>query len=204
MKIKCSACKQDFQLPEEKVKGLTKFAVKCPRCGEKIIVNRKEEERPEEDSLLESKTCLEFEPENIPVGKASALLFIKDVKLITELGDFLQEKEYFLREVKDYPECRGRLLINNYDLIFLEEGEDADKLLAEINTWPQLRRRNTNIILIGQRGRDFDQKISFEKSVNFYLNKESGEFFLKLEKCLNDFAIYLSCWKQNDETRTQV
>lgn len=194
MKIHCNSCKQEFQIPDEKVKSLSKFAVRCPKCKEKIVIENKT--RDNYCALDWDSSCLELEPENIPLGKLSALIFIKDAKLLTELGNFLQEKGYFLREVKSYEECKGRLTLNNYDLIFLEEGNEADKLIEFINSWPQLRRRESNLILVGEMGKDFDQKISFAKSVNFYLNKNSGEFFLKLEKCLNDFQVYLSCWKQ--------
>ncbi|WP_456324342.1 zinc-ribbon domain-containing protein [Desulfonauticus submarinus] len=200
MIVKCNNCDKKITIPDEKIKGVSKFVVKCPKCGSRILVDKaKIDADPETERALSSKVNLDYEPDNVPLGKKSAFLFVFDPRLSIEIEDFLQNQGYFIRNVQKIEEALARFALNNYTLMFLEESKDTDRLLAEINKWPLLRRRETNVILLGETGRDFDQKLAFLKGVNFYLNKKSGELLLKIKQCLDEYESYLTCWKRNEK-----
>lgn len=200
MIVKCNNCDKKITIPDEKIKGVSKFVVKCPKCGSRILVDKtKVDANPETERAPSSKVNLDYEPDNVPLGKKSAFLFVFDPRLSTEIEDFLQNQGYFIRNVQKIEEALARFALNNYTLMFLEESKDTDRLLAEINKWPLLRRRETNVILLGETGRDFDQKLAFLKGANFYINKKSGELLLKIEQCLDEYESYLTCWKSNEK-----
>ncbi|MDQ7032039.1 MAG: zinc-ribbon domain-containing protein [Desulfonauticus sp.] len=196
MKIECKNCGKEIVIPDEKVKDVTKFVVTCPKCSARTLVDKTKISNQLEQSLLpETEIKVEYEPDNIPLGQKAAFLFLFDPNLSTEVKEFLEKHNYFVRDVQDVKEGLARFELNNYELVLLEESKESLILIKEINQWQLLKRRNTNVIVLGDKYKDFDQKSAFLWGVNFYLNKKSGNLSEKLEQCFFKYEKYLEHWK---------
>ena len=199
MVVKCQQCQKEIKIPDERVKDVQRFVVRCPNCSARILVDKNKinpNKIPAQKSISsESKVKLTYTPENVPLGKKLALLFLENQVLSKELLTYLQSKDFVCRKVKDVDEAIGRLFVNNYDLILLEDCEQSSKVLAEINSWNLKERRNVCVILLSAKGEDFDQRLAFEKSVNFCLRPGSG-VLLKIEQCVHEYNNYLQHWNR--------
>jgi len=198
MIVKCQQCQKEINIPDEKVKNVQRFVVKCPSCSARILVDKnklssnsafEQEPAPPQDGAR-----LDYAPDNVPLGKKLALLFLENKALSKELSAYLQSKEFVCREVKDVEEALGRLLVNNYDFIVLEDSKEGAQVLTELNTWPLKQRRRVCVILLIEKGEDFDQRLAFEKSVNFCLCP-GANFLLKVDQCLREYNSYLQYWE---------
>ena len=94
MLITCYNCNKKFKIPEDKIpSNVSKFAVKCPSCGEKIIV-KKEKKVPKKVILQTQK---KIEPEMFPPASKVAFLFVDNEKIVEVVKFFLEKRvpKYF-------------------------------------------------------------------------------------------------------------
>lgn len=197
MLITCGSCDKQFKIPEEKVPDVPKFFLKCPECGEKILVNR-EESQEKSQKLLESFTV---EPEMHPPGSMVAFVYLRDKDLFEKIAACLKEKGYIVSSAKNIEEAVAKLGLNRYNLVIFEEGQGG-KLLEEIDKWPGNVRRNINVVAIGEKAKTFDPNIEFILGVNSYISMEDLNRLNEiLDNVFKRYEDFLTPWKfvSNDD-----
>ena len=197
MELRCSSCQKKIFLPAEKIPDVPRFALRCPGCGHRIVVENVAFAK-ERDSSVEAqqvKPVKSIEPEYFPPGVNVAFLFILNREIKLKLSEFLQEKGFYLSTAEDVQEGVFKLRLNDYQLILLEDREEFSPLLGEINSWPGKKRRNVNCLLIGDKAPSMHQQEAFYRGVNFYLIiNDKDRIDDLLGQALNGFAIYNEPW----------
>ncbi len=197
MELRCSSCQKKIFLPAEKIPDVPRFALKCPGCGQRIVVEN-EAVAKERDSSAEAqqvKPTKSIEPDFFPPGTNVAFLFVFNKEIRLKAREFFQEKSFYLSTAEDVQEGVLKLRLNEYQLILLEDREEFSPLLGEINSWPGKKRRNVNCLLIGDKAPSMHQQEAFYRGVNFYLNiNDKDRIDDLLGQALNGFAIYNEPW----------
>ncbi|MBT8764009.1 hypothetical protein KFV02_08710 [Desulfohalobiaceae bacterium Ax17] len=197
MDLTCANCQKEIFLPPEKIPNVPRFALKCPGCGERIVVEN-------EAYAKENKTAVDkeqvrqtksIEPDFFPPGANVAFLFTINEEIGLKVSEFFQEKEFYISTAEDVQEGVLKLRLNDYQLILLEDREEIAPLLTEIHSWPGKKRRNVNCLLIGDRAPSMHQQEAFYRGVNFYLHiNDKDRIDDLLEQCLNGFVLYNEPW----------
>ncbi len=193
MKVICKKCNKEFLVPEEKIpSGIKKFAVKCPSCKDKIVVEVKEEDLKSEKEISDFYTV---PPDNFPPGSKTAFLYVFDEVWRREIINFLKEKNYYISEAHEENVGVQKLRINPYNVVFLEE-KNVQPLLQEIGSWPGAQRRETNVILIGDRAESFDLLTAFVAGVNSYLSISDRDKIKELlEEAMDRYKSFIEMWE---------
>ena len=194
MEVVCSSCGKTIVIPEEKIpSNITKFALKCPYCKNKIVVERKKTEEIEKNAHITDFYTIE--PDNFPPGAKTAFLYVFDKDWKKGIISFLEKKGFYISEAEEEDIGVQKLRINPYNVIFIEE-KNATPLLNEISSWPGNQRRETNVILIGDRAKSFDLMTAFISGVNCYLSihdKENMEDVL--EEAMARYKSFIEMWE---------
>ncbi len=196
--ISCNRCHKKFKIPDEKIPDVPKFSVKCPSCGEKILVNK---EAPKIDD--ENDQGLKIEPEMHPPGSIVAFVYLPDKDAYQNIKTYLKEKGYIVSSANNIEEAVAKLELNRYDLVIFADNQDGKKILEEIDKWPGNRRRNINVIAIGDKAKTFDPNIEFLLGVNSYISWEDLDRVEEiLDNSIKRHEDFLIPWKfvsNNDE-----
>ncbi len=202
MQIVCEHCHKKFILPDEKLPDVPRFGVKCPSCGEKIIV-----ERSKEDSSSSSSPSIvpkQIEPEMFPPGAKVAFIFVEDVSLGDKCEEILRHEGYEISRTQDPGEALARLLLNRYDLLMISDSKVGRELLKEVGKWPGRIRRQINVILLGKESSSFDPNIEFLLGINAYIStQESHQMEDLLKEAIARHREYLVPWRfvEKDERK---
>lgn len=192
MEIRCSGCEKRFVLPEEKIPQVPEFAVKCPGCGEKIVV----EQQMEKDNSTQVPPGETIEPDFFPPGSSVAFIFIPEQDIYSRISGILEQKNYYISTARDIREGVLKLRLNEYQVIILRDEEQFFPLLEEVNSWPGRKRRDVNCILIGSSAPSMHQQEAFYRGVNFYLNIDDKDKIDELlEQVLKGFSDYNEPWR---------
>ncbi|AGW14310.1 zinc-ribbon domain-containing protein [Megalodesulfovibrio gigas] len=169
MRITCTSCNRELSVPDNKLPDAPRFKIKCPQCRKEIVVERM-------DKLDHSFTSASFdvsgvvEPEVFPPGARVAFLLIGEKSWRNAALAWLNAEKYYQSTASTAHEAMLKLRLNDYQLVMIEDREDYQSVLAEIATWPGLRRRTVNLVLLGHDAASLDPQISFRRGVNTYLS----------------------------------
>ncbi len=192
MLIVCDRCNKQFKIPDEKLPNVQKFAIKCPSCGEKIVVNReKDGVVPEEKQDL----YLNIEPEMYPPGEVVAFVYLCNDETYSNVGDVLRDKGYIISSAKNIDEAVAKLHINRYDMLFFEDNKEGDRIREIVAAWTGNVRREINVICLGDRSKTFDPNIEFILGVNSYISVQDIDNIQNiLEECIKRHKEFLTPW----------
>lgn len=171
---------KEINLPDEKVPDAERFSLKCPFTGKKILVEKDGDDvkvqaaEPVENTKApeQSREQLpQVEPDIFPPGAKVAFLYAKSGPWTKAAEAYADKNGYHVSSAEDALTAVAKLRLNSYHLLFVEEGGDSERLAAEINSWPGLKRREANFILLGDDSPSMQPNIAFEKGVNYYFNR---------------------------------
>jgi DNA-directed RNA polymerase subunit RPC12/RpoP len=193
MEIKCSNCHKTFNVPEEKLPQASRFTFKCPACQEKTVVELESGKK----SLDRATGAQDMgtEPDYFPPGASTALIGVIDEDMEERIRSYLEGKGYYLTIAQDADVAAAKARLNRYNLVFVQDDDRFAPLMNEIHSWGGNVRRETNVILIGERAESFHQSLAFLLAVDFYLNmkdREKIEEYLLL--CIKEHEVMNELW----------
>ena len=201
MRFLCACGEKEINIPDEKVPAVPKFALKCPFCQKKLVVERQgdtvkasfAEPVPAAPAapVAQEPQLPAVEPDVFPPGSTTAFLELDDAAWRTAAEEVFKAKGIYYSEAAETLAGVAKLRLNNYQVILVEDCEDCAPLLAEISSWPGLKRKGVNVVMIGDAAPSMQPNIAFEKSVNFYLNHADGGRAKELiAECLAGYELY--------------
>jgi hypothetical protein len=200
MRFLCACGEKEINIPDDKVPAVPKFALKCPFCQKKLVVERQGDsfkasfaEAPAAPAapVAQAPQLPAVEPDVFPPGSTTAFLEVDDAAWRSVAEDIFKARGIFYSEAAETPVGVAKLRLNNYQVILVEDNQDCMPLLQEISSWPGLKRKGVNVIMIGGAAPSMQPNIAFEKSVNFYLNHADGSRAKELiEECLAGYELY--------------
>jgi predicted Zn finger-like uncharacterized protein len=187
MRFICTHCDKELNIPDDRLPPSQKFKVKCPHCSEALLLDKKNPmtERAEQKAPPRSEAAkpeqqdvpslTEMDPEIFPPGARIVFMLLHSTEWSEAASNFFQEMGYHESSAKDRSEALLKLRMNDYHVIMLEETGDTNALIEEIGRWPGQRRRNYNLILLGNAAQSLDPHFAFRKGVNCYLNVNDSD-----------------------------
>lgn len=190
MRFTCSNCQNELNIPDDKLPATPRFKIKCPHCHERVILEKNREalgpmapdlsgehEEPEDSAYAEDMHSSEsrLEPEIFPPGARIIFLALESQRWLEEARNFFQEMGYYESRAKDVTEAIMKLRLNDYHVLLLEDTPKYQPLLTEIGSWPGIKRREINVVLIGEHAQSLDPQIAFRKGINTYINAHELE-----------------------------
>ncbi len=203
MKFMCACGQKELNIPDDKLPEAKRFAIKCPYCQKKMVVERHDDNtatatfaEPQQTQApaapkRETLTLPVIEPEVFPPGSKVAFIDVHTESWCTKAELFFRQEGYEISVSEDSLEAVAKLRLNRYDVLLVEDCEDCKLLQDEVASWPGHRRRALNYILVGPNGKSMHPDVAFERGVNFYLNSaeaDKGEQLLKA--ALDGYDLY--------------
>jgi predicted Zn finger-like uncharacterized protein len=183
MDITCTHCKSSFVIPDDRIPETRKFKLNCPKCREPIVVDQ------------ESENEKIAPPEHFPHDATVAFLFVKNRKLSERMGLFLKSRGIFVSETALIHEALDKVRINYYNILILEESEEAKAILGVVRKWNGLRRRDVNIILVEADCKSLHANEAFFRGVNAVVSaKDSERIENILDLAMGEFKSYSEPW----------
>ena len=177
MEIICSGCNSKFVVPDEKIPKGKIIKIKCPKCGEKIVLETKPEEKisiEPEFPEIESYSYSDDEIPDIYEETRLALFIGDDPELLSRISQPIEDMEYKVLSASDTKEAIGKLRLHQFDLILLQEGFGGDIknniIMKYLNRLSMAIRRKTFVILLSKSFKTMDQMMAFALSVNLIIN----------------------------------
>lgn len=186
MKFMCACGQKELNIPDDKLPDAKRFAIKCPFCQKKMVVEREgdtavasfAEPQKQEVRAETKKQVLKLpaiEPEVFAPGSKVAFIDVHDEAWCTKAEVFFKQAGYEISVSEDQLEAVAKLRLNRYDVLVVEDCENCNLILEEVASWPGHRRRELNYIMIGSAGKSMHPDVAFERGVNFYLNLGDAE-----------------------------
>jgi len=177
LEIICSGCNSKFVVPDEKIPKGKIIKIKCPKCGEKIVLETKPEEKisiEPEFPEIESYSYSDDEIPDIYEETRLALFIGDDPELLSRISQPIEDMEYKVLSASDTKEAIGKLRLHQFDLILLQEGFGGDIknniIMKYLNRLSMAIRRKTFVILLSKSFKTMDQMMAFALSVNLIIN----------------------------------
>lgn len=204
MRFLCACGEKEISIPDDKVPQVPRFSLKCPFCQKKLVVERAGDslrasfaEQPAPAPVPAAAPeppepkLPAVDPDVFPPGSTIAFLKVDDAAWRTSAEEVFKAKGIFYSEAEETLMGVAKLRLNNYNVIVVEDGADGVPLLKEISSWPGIKRKGVNVVMIGGAAPSMQPNYAFEKSVNFYLNHADGARATELlNGCLDGYALY--------------
>jgi len=191
MEILCDFCQVKLSIPDEKLPAGQRVSVKCPRCGNKLIIEAPaarpdtlqgaiqtlkgpgaESRVPPLDTLsglddTEADRALRSYGE----GEKLALIMAAPTDPADQMKEMLDQLDYSSIPAKNIPEAVTKMQFQKFDLVLLSNHFDDTPLtqspiLQYLNHLSMSVRRRMFIVLIGDTFRTMDPMMAFALSVN--------------------------------------
>lgn len=189
MDVSCEKCQASFKIPDEKVPQGRVFAIKCPKCKEKITISASAEkksagaapvasavavpafdESPDEESYDASDRPFDFLEE----GVETALICEGDPVYRDKIQAALKSLGYQVTHPNNAREALKQMRFHVFDMIVVNERFDTpdpnhNNVLRYLETLTMGVRRSIFVALISDRFRTNDNMAAFHKSVNMVI-----------------------------------
>ncbi len=196
MRTVCPNCERQLIIPDEKIPQAASFKLVCPGCKQSFTVSPSPtiaEAKKETLSPLPSPPPVE--PDFFAPGTKTALLVLRDQAWTESLERLLQERGYHVTALNDPSQAAAKLQVNVYDVTLIEDSDWGREPLRLLHAWPGTKRRNINVILIGQAGESLHPGLSFRKGVDSYFHVQDHTRSKELlQASLDSFAAAYLSW----------
>lgn len=212
MRFICSSCHKEIGIPDNKLPSTPRFKVKCPHCQERVVLDKNSpygenqgmamapdltHEAEEQDAARESS--MQVEPEIFPPGARIVFMALDSKRWIEAAQGYFSEMGYYESRASDVREAVMKLRLNDYHVLLVEDSKKYQAILAELASWPGVKRRTINVILIGDNAQSLDPQIAFRRAINTYFNihdlDRGHELFGMALKAFDEYYRYLQMAK---------
>ncbi len=172
MEITCKGCGSKFIVPDEKIPKDKTVKIKCPKCGEKTVIE------PEKDEMeMESISYSDEVLSDIYEDKRLALFVGENKEILEKILPKIEEMEYKLIQSEDVRDAVRKLRLYHFDLILIEEKGDIreNMVMKYLNRLPMAIRRKIFVVLLSNNFKTMDQMMAYALSVNLILNLQDVE-----------------------------
>ncbi|MBT8340590.1 MAG: hypothetical protein HKP58_12120 [Desulfatitalea sp.] len=214
MEVICEKCKAALKIPDDKVPEDKTVTVKCPKCQDKISIQRPAPKAPSAETAFDDlfdfsdEEAVDYDATEKPFdfieeeGK-TAMVCESDALIREKLRPTLDILEYHITEVPNSREALKKMRYHNYDLVLLNEffdtrDPDANAVLIYLERMAMETRRNMYVALMTSRYRTMDHMTALQKSVNMILNLRNIDDFNKiLQRGMADSALFYKVFKES-------
>lgn len=183
MEITCTSCNSSFVIPDDRIPETRRFKLNCPKCREPILVDQ---------DLLDEKIV---QPEHFPHDAVVAFVFVRNRELADRIEQFLKGRGIFVSQARLAHEALEKVRINYFNILILEESEDAKSILTIVKKWNGLRRREANIVLVEAKCRSLHPNEAFMRGVNSVIGADDSERIENiLDLALGEYKSYIDPW----------
>jgi DNA-binding NtrC family response regulator len=92
--------------------------------------------------------------------------------MINILRPLLQKMGYYFVSADDAETALKKIETTSFNLVFLAHEAKATPVLQHIHSWPGIRRRVSNIILIGEEAVSLHPGAAFRHGINCFFHKK--------------------------------
>jgi predicted Zn finger-like uncharacterized protein len=206
MEIKCNKCGTKFNVPDEKIPEGKRVILSCPKCKNRLTVDRnglKQEKeggapagktepgvkRPDEGyGYGEEGTALEFYEEGVKL----ALVAGNKAEQVAAPKKAVEQLGYRFVWAKNTREAIGKMRLHHFDLVILPDAFDGvgfkdSPVLQFLNHLSMSVRRRIFLALISDKFNTMDNMMAFAMSTNLVVNKKDVDKMTAiLKKALSD------------------
>ncbi len=216
MEIACESCQARLTIPEEKLPAGQKVAVKCPKCGNRIIVEAPPArpgpsevlERAEGQGTLETEMPQGDEPSGLDdteaekaldsygEGEKLALIMVAEGRPVEGIREALGRLEYIGIQAGNTREALSKMRVQNFDLLILSDPFDNiplthSPILQYLNHLSMSIRRRMFVIAMSDAFRTMDHMMAYAMSVNLVANwKDLGKFSNILRRAISEHEAF--------------
>lgn len=216
MEIACESCQAKLIIPNEKLPAGQRVAVKCPKCGNRIVVETPPAgpepfgvpERPDEQATRETEIRQGDEPSGLDdteaekaldsygEGEKLALIMVQEGHPVEGIREALGRLEYIGIQAGNTREALSKLRVQHFDLMILADPFDnipliQSPILQYLNHLSMSVRRRMFVIAMGDAFRTMDHMTAYAMSVNLVANwKDLGKFSNILRRAIQDHEAF--------------
>jgi hypothetical protein len=200
MIVKSPYAGKEFTLPDDKLPAVARFAMKCPFSGRRMILERRPDGGYDVSAAEEAGAAPQapgarpqaptpggapapvpalpqVEPDNHPPGMPVAFLFLGMAGQggwADAAREFFAARGYAVSTAAGELEAVARLRLNSYEVVVAGAGEDCARLREEMASWPGIRRRGVNVVLVGDQGPSNDPRLAFLLGANAFFAQDDA------------------------------
>jgi CheY-like chemotaxis protein len=185
MEVNCNNCNTRFNIPDEKVPKGKAFALACPKCKEKIVVNAQENAAPaaggaKKNNLVEEVSAGQYNASDRPFdfveeGTLTALLCEPDPQIRGLLRKATERLGFVTTDASSARDALKQMRFHTFSIIVLNELFETDNpennhVLKYLGRQDISSRRQMFVALLTTKHRTMDNMAAFTKSVNVVIN----------------------------------
>lgn len=217
MEVVCEHCRAKMSIPEEKIPAGQRVTVACPKCKQKLVIERpgrKKEAAPEGEPVRTTGPGEDYEysEEDSAIdlygeGIRLALIMVGDPGSAEKVKKALEELGYRPVAAKDTRDALGKMRFHHFNLAMLSDGFDGmplaqSPILHYLNRLSMSVRRKMFVTLIGSGFRTMDNMTAFSMSANMVVNpRDVDRLGVVLKKSLLEYERF---YKVFTETLAEV
>jgi len=189
VRVQCPGCRAEFTLPDDKIPESRGLRILCPKCKVPIEIKEKKLVREPAPYASEPASSTSFadsfsEYSNavdvVEEGVKTALLCVSNAKRAEKLAQSLHELDFWVVHAARAGFALGKLHLNNYDLMILEENFDSansaeNLVLHHMQLLPMHLRRQSFLCLLSETLPSLDTTLAFRLGVNLTMNLQDVE-----------------------------
>ncbi len=212
MKVQCSSCSKDINIPDEKVPKDQAFNLTCPACKTKNRIDqhlKKEEPQPPEEPISDTDTMFmvtdedfeDDEPMEI-YDEHDKIALVMDQKNEDEINKALTDLGYKLQTARTPDHGVHKMKFTEFHVVVFHErfgGVDREEnpLYKFIQDLPMTTRRKTFISMVGPELKSTDNMQAYAYSVNQVINeKDMDKLDVILKKGINENDMFYRIYKE--------
>ncbi|HKK99795.1 MAG TPA: zinc-ribbon domain-containing protein [Desulfotignum sp.] len=197
MNIRCSHCKSQFNIPDDKLPKDRDAVFTCPKCKEKNHISpAKTPEKNGPETLVSSGSG--FSPE----GRERALVLVAEGPFQKAAHAAVRQLGFTKDTAADQAAAAKKIAYHVYPLIILEQGFDrgATSILSHMNALDMSIRRMSCLVLVGQQFKTGDPMAALHASVNYVAGPDSTAHLpavlaAALQDHKNFYRVYMDAMK---------
>jgi predicted Zn finger-like uncharacterized protein len=217
MEIICDSCDSKFRIADEKIPEGRSASLSCPKCQNKITVNRPPAAQPtppadsddfdfDYDYSDHSETTdgtFDFAEDE---GK-TALICAMDPAIIEQVSKVMNFLEFHVTVVENARDAIKRMRYHQFDAMLVDENfdcrdPDTNGILIYLSRMHMSTRRDMFVVMFTERYQTLDNMTALHKSVNLIINiKNMDRFENIIKKSLSDGNMF---YRVYHETRKKI